>query len=283
MCGEVVRDQEQLRGGEAGRDRLARVDVALDDDAVDRRVIDVYDRFCCARWRATRADFSPACATCSAAPPCSSSLVAISPDAESSRLRAWSRDDWFACACSFSSSPARRRHPARERRVDAREELALLDVVVEVDEQRRDLPRDLRADADRGDGIERPGRRDDGLEVAPLHDDEAECGRLLRERKVADEQRRHGDSRDEAGQGDCLPVETHDGSSPAQSGEKQVACRSVRERRDVSTPVVGAAGCQGARWIRLATCATNSAGSTGFARCPSKPAARAFPPSAGPA
>ena len=29
-------------------------------------------------------------------------LVAISPDAESSRLRAWSREDWFACACSFS-------------------------------------------------------------------------------------------------------------------------------------------------------------------------------------
>ena len=38
MLREVVGDEEELRRGEARGDGLADVDVALDDDAVDRRV-----------------------------------------------------------------------------------------------------------------------------------------------------------------------------------------------------------------------------------------------------
>ena len=53
-------------------------------------------------------------------------------------------------------------------RVDAREELALLHLAVEVDEQLLDLARDLRTDENRGDRGQRARSRDDGGDVAAL-------------------------------------------------------------------------------------------------------------------
>ena len=61
-------------------------------------------------------------------------------------------------------------------RVDPGEELPLLDVVVEVDEELGDLSRDLGADADGREGLERPGRGDDRLQVSALDRREAKHG-----------------------------------------------------------------------------------------------------------
>ena len=87
-----------------------------------------------------RADLSLACATCSAAPPCSSALVAMSPCRRELEGASLIARRLVCLRLQLLEIRLRVGYPLlRDGRVDAREELALLDVVVEVDEQRGDL------------------------------------------------------------------------------------------------------------------------------------------------
>ncbi len=135
---EIVRDQEELRCREAGRDRLSVVDVALDDDTVDGRVDGGVREVL---LRPLEGDAG-------------GSLAGLCDlQRRAALLERAGRDQPLRGELEGTSLIARRLvrlrlqllevglrvgHPLlRDGRVDAREELALLDVVVEVDEAAR--------------------------------------------------------------------------------------------------------------------------------------------------
>ncbi len=201
--GKIVGDEEELWGGEARGDSLSVVDVPLDDDAVDGGV-DGREREVLPRSVQShlRRSHGRVC----------------DEQGRPALLEGVCRDEAVGRKLNVAVLIALglgglRLHLFESRlgvgdpllcdgRIDASEKLPLLDVVVEVDEERGKLPRDLRADAHGRDGLKRSGRRDDGLDVASLHRREAEGGRRLRVCETVDHKGRPGGDRQHGGDGE---------------------------------------------------------------------------------
>jgi hypothetical protein len=96
-----------------------------------------------------------------------------------------------------------------QRRVDAGQQLSLLHLVVEIDKELGNLSRDLRADLNRRDGVERAGRGNGRLQIAALDGCESIRGGLARKRRAMDEHG-HACEHDHQGGGDERFL-SHDG------------------------------------------------------------------------
>ncbi|MBV6418272.1 MAG: hypothetical protein CMLOHMNK_03082 [Steroidobacteraceae bacterium] len=167
--GEILRDQEQLRRRQARGDRLADVDIALDDDAVDRRddfrvgeiLAGAIERHLCGlvvrqrhlapELRRVELDFGEhlALEQREIAPVLDVRLLVLRATALDPRLRVAHR-------------------LLEQRRVDARDQLSLPHGVIEVRMDCDDAARDLRADLHRRHGAQRAGGRHRGADIGAL-------------------------------------------------------------------------------------------------------------------
>ena len=106
-----------------------------------------------------------------------------------------------------------------KRRIDASQQLSLLHMIVEVDQQFRNLPRNLRADADRGNGVERAGSGHRGLHVAFFNGHEPERRRLARLSHSIEQGGGYGDEGDRNDGDERFLV--HDGSFSRFGADRQ--------------------------------------------------------------
>src|SRR5690606_25830620 len=194
--GEVLRDEEQLGRGHARGHRLAHLHAPLDHDARDRRadlrVAQVLPRALEVelRRRVRRARDVVVVQR--------GVVLAVRHDLLLVELRDALVLPLRLLELRPAAFDADLRGPyllAQQRRIDPRDELALLDAVVEVDVDLRDLAGDLRAHLDGLGRLERAGARDHGLDVAARDLDEPVPARRLAaraEQHAREEQHGHG-------------------------------------------------------------------------------------------